>query len=115
MSVKGCTETLIDGLGNLALDLSESRLLDGSFVHIVGTNSGCPYVRLIVQLSQVEGIHTLVIMVLLVVVAIKLAKNLDDIGVGVGTTEGVAGAIKTKNEFDVFTRNNRLLDMRAVS
>lgn len=52
-------------------------------------------------------------MELLVIVAIKLAKNLDNVGIGVGAAESVARAIKAKNEFGVFTRDYSLLHMGA--
>lgn len=115
MRVKGRTETLINGFGNLALDLAESRLVDRLLVHIVGTDSSCPGVRSRVTKDQAKGSLTLVVMELVFVVAIKLAKNLDHVGVGIGTTKGVTSTIETKNEFDVFIRSNRLRDMKAVS
>jgi hypothetical protein len=54
-------------------------------------------------------------MELLVIVSIKLSENLDNIGVGIGTTEGIASTVEAKNEFDVFIGNYRLLDVRAHS
>lgn len=51
-------------------------------------------------------------MELLLVVAVKLAKNLDDIGIRVSATEDIAGAVKAKNKFDMFVGVNSLLNVR---
>jgi hypothetical protein len=54
-------------------------------------------------------------MVLFLVVAIKLAKNLNHVGVSVGAAEGIASTVEAKNEFDMFIGINSLLDMRTGS
>jgi hypothetical protein len=54
-------------------------------------------------------------MELLLVVAVKFAKNLDDVGISVSATEDIAGAVETKNEFDMFVDVNSLLNMRIGS
>jgi hypothetical protein len=54
-------------------------------------------------------------MELLLVVAVKLAKNLDNIGIRVSAAEDVAGAIETKNKFDMFVGVNSLLNLRIGS
>ena len=54
-------------------------------------------------------------MILLVVIAIKLAKDLDNICIGVGSTEGIARAIKAKNELGVLIRDNGCLDVSTTS
>lgn len=46
-------------------------------------------------------------------IAVKLAQDLHDVSVGIGTTKGIARAIETKNELLVFTRSSRILDSRS--
>jgi hypothetical protein len=47
-------------------------------------------------------------------VAIQLAQDLDHVGVSIGTTKGVASAIKTYDELCVLIRSDRLLYMRTA-
>jgi hypothetical protein len=54
-------------------------------------------------------------MELLLVVTVKLAKNLDNIGISVSATENIAGAVETKNKFDMFVGVNSLLNLRIRS
>jgi hypothetical protein len=54
-------------------------------------------------------------MELLVIVAIKLAKNLHNVGVGVGATEGISSAIETKDKLGEFARDDGLLNVGATS
>lgn len=54
-------------------------------------------------------------MVLFLVIAVKLAENLNHVGVSVGAAEGIASTVEAKNEFNVFIGINSLLDMGAGS
>jgi hypothetical protein len=47
-------------------------------------------------------------------VAIQLAQDLNHVGVSIGTTEGVASAIKTDNKFCVLIRNDGFLMQTAL-
>lgn len=51
-------------------------------------------------------------MELLLVVAVKLAKNLDDIGIRVSATEDISGSVEAKNKFDMFVGVDSLLNVR---
>lgn len=53
-------------------------------------------------------------MVLFGVVAIQFAQDLDHVGVSIGTTEGVASAIKTDDKLCVLIRNDGFLNMRTA-
>lgn len=48
-------------------------------------------------------------------IAVKLAENLNHVGVSVGAAEGIASTVEAKNEFDVFIGINSLLHMGAGS
>ncbi|KAI6749683.1 hypothetical protein HG530_015097 [Fusarium avenaceum] len=52
------------------------------------------------------------LMELLLVVAVKLAKNLDDIGIRVSATEDISGSVEAKNKFDMFVGVDSLLNVR---
>jgi hypothetical protein len=67
------------------------------------------------NIDQSGNLHTLIVMELFLVLAIKLAKNLDDISISVSATEDIAGAVKTKNKFDMFVGVNSLLNLRIGS
>lgn len=48
------------------------------------------------------------------VVAIQLAQDLNHVGVSIGTTEGIAGAIKTNDKLCVLIRNDGFLHMHTA-
>jgi hypothetical protein len=54
-------------------------------------------------------------MVLLLVVAVKLPKNLYHVGVGVRSAKCIARTVKTKDEFNIFIGLSSLLDGRTGS
>lgn len=58
--------------------------------------------------------RTLIIMELFGMVAIQLSQDLNNVGVSIGTTEGVASAIKTDDKLCVLIRNDGFLHMRTA-
>lgn len=62
-----------------------------------------------------EGIHTLIVMELLFMVTIKLAQDLDNIGISVGASECVSCTIEAENELSVFTGNMHRLSVNTRS
>lgn len=47
MRIKCGTEALVNGLGYLAPQLAEWRFMDGTFVHVIGTDSSFVFVSYI--------------------------------------------------------------------
>lgn len=96
MVIKRRANGLVNGLGETASYFTQPCFVNRCFIDIVCPNSGYGLSASIPE-NRME-IFTLVIMKLVGVMTVQFVQEFDNIGIGIGSAEGVPSTIEAKNK-----------------